>query len=340
MRFSIVIPTFNRSSDLRQTLQSVAGLSTQQSWDVFVIDNNSTDDTPAVVSELARDFPVPLHYVFEKEQGRCAALNAGIVSSCGEIIATIDDDMDIDRDWLDQAEQALERLACDYVGSRVLPIWKGPRPSWLPNRGGRHWSVIGLVDYGPDAIEFSSRVLPSGIMAFRREVFSRAGLWDNSVGRRAGTLLGQEVRAWSWRARDAGLKGFYVPQMVVHHRVTTERLSKNYFRRWFYWHGVSRALLYEQFEIDMEAPEETALDFSQVPHIAGVPRYMYSTFLHSFGNTLTAFMKRDAIAAFEHELWLWFFAGIVQQRWKDRRAARFADTKIRKTKETGDGLSM
>ncbi len=33
----------------------------------------------------------------------------------------------------------------------------------------------------------------------------------------------------------------------------------------------------------------------------------------------SALARRDAIARFEDELWIWFFAGIVSQRWKDRQ---------------------
>jgi hypothetical protein len=31
----------------------------------------------------------------------------------------------------------------------------------------------------------------------------------------------------------------------------------------------------------------------------------------------TALARRDAVMHFEDELWIWFFAGIVSQRWKD-----------------------
>jgi hypothetical protein len=107
--------------------------------------------------------------------------------------------------------------------------------------------------------------------------------------------------------------------MLVNHIIPADRLNKRYFRRWFYWHGVSRAMLYEQTRINMESPEETVLDYSKVPHVAGVPRYLYRTFLRSVGNMIKAALRRDAVAAFEYELWLWFFAGIVKQRWKDRK---------------------
>lgn len=319
MKFSVIIATYNRAGDLAETLRSISKLSPRAAWEVIVVDNNSNDHTKDVVMEAAGWFPVELRYIFEKEQGRCAAMNAGIRASRGEIIVTTDDDVRVEPDWLDAALSALDDLGCDYVGGKVLPIWGGARPHWLPNKGGRHWAVIALLDYGPDPIEFGRQV-PIGVnMAFRREAFARAGLWDNRVGRKAGTLLGQEVREWGLRAKAAGLRGFYAPGMIVHHIIPSDRLEKRYFRRWFYWHGVSRAMLYEQARVNMEAPEESVLDYSKVPHVAGVPRYMYRTCLRMFANTLKAALRRDAFAAFENELWLWFFAGIVKQRWKDRK---------------------
>jgi GT2 family glycosyltransferase len=260
--------------------------------------------------------------VFEAEQGRCAALNAGIRVSTGRVLVTTDDDIRVKEDWLDQAAEGLDRFGAHYVGGKVLPIWGAPRPQWLPNHGGRHWAVIALLDYGPEPIEFS-RLMPLGVnMAFRREAFERAGLWDTRVGRKAGTLLGQEVREWGLRARAAGLSGYYVPEMEIHHVIPAHRLTKRYFRRWFYWHGISRAMLYAQSRINMEAPEETTLDYSKVPHIAGVPRYMYRSCLRSFKNMIGAEFRRDHVAAFEHELWMWFFAGILKQRYSDRKDRR------------------
>jgi GT2 family glycosyltransferase len=319
MKFSVLIPTYNRAGDLHESLQSIACVTTRDEWELIAVDNNSSDNTRAVVRDAQAWFPVPLHYVFEPEQGRCAALNAGIRASTGEIIVTTDDDVRVEGDWLDRAAEALDRLGCDYVGGKVLPIWSAPRPGWLPNRGGRHWAVIALLDYGPKPIEFK-RLMPIGVnMAFRRDAFDRAGMWDNRVGRKAGTLLGQEVREWGLRARAAGLTGYYAPDMAIHHIIPADRLTKRYFRRWFYWHGISRATLYAQSRINMEAPEETLLDYSKVPHIAGVPRYMYRSCLRAFKDMVRAGLRGDQVAAFEHELWIWFFAGIVRRRFQDRK---------------------
>jgi glycosyltransferase involved in cell wall biosynthesis len=319
LKYSVVIATYNRAADLRETLASLATLQPDGPWEVIVVDNNSPDSTREVVETAAQTYPVELRYVFEKEQGRSPALNAGIRASRGAIIATTDDDVRVPPDWLNRAAEGLERLQCDYVGGKVLPIWSAPRPAWIPNHGGKQWAVIALLDYGADPIEFGSRV-PLGVnMAFRREAFDRAGLLDPNTGRRAGTLLGQEVREWCIRARNAGVHGFYVPGMVLEHIIPADRLCKRYFRRWFFWRGISRALLYERSGLDMEAPERSTLDFARVPHIAGVPRYLYRRAASNLLGWLSSAARRDPVATFDHEVWLWFFAGIVKQRWRDSR---------------------
>jgi glycosyltransferase involved in cell wall biosynthesis len=319
MKYSIVIATYKRAADLRETLKSLAGLQPDGLWEVVVVDNNSPDDTAQVVEEASRTFPVELRYLFERQQGRSPALNAGIRAARGSIVVTTDDDVRVPADWLNRAAEGLARLQCDYVGGRVLPIWGAPRPAWIPNHGGKQWAVIALLDYGDQPIEFGSRV-PLGVnMAFTRGAFERAGGFDPHTGRRAGTLLGQEVREWCIRARKAGVRGFYIPEMWLEHIIPADRLRKSYFRRWFYWRGISRALLYERAGLDMEAPEQTTLDFSQVPHIGGVPRYLYRRAATNLIGWLRGTARRDPVGAFDHEIWLWFFAGIVKQRWKDSR---------------------
>jgi glucosyl-dolichyl phosphate glucuronosyltransferase len=319
MKYSIVIATHNRASDLRDTLASLASLTTPDSWEVIVVDNNCTDETPLVVRENATTFPVPLRYASESVPGRCAALNTGIAMAQGDIIVTTDDDVRVPADWLDRAGAELDRLQCDYIGGKVLPIWGGPRPSWLRDRPGRHWAVIALLDYGPEPIEFEQK-MPLGVnMAFRREVFATVGEWDPRIGRKAGTLLGQEVREWCVRARARGVRGFYTPALELRHIIPANRLNKQYFRRFFYWRGISRAMLYQQRGLDMESPQETRLDFTAVPHWLGIPRYMYRTAAASLWRALLLRLKGQPVAAFDRELYVWMFFGVVRQRWTDRK---------------------
>ena len=319
---SVLIATHNRAGHLRETLNSLASVSSDAPWEVIVVDNNSVDDTRDVVTAAAQTFPVELRYVFEPEQGKAAALNAGMPQSRGDVLVFTDDDVRFEPEWLNRAVEALEESGADYVGGKVLPIWDGPRPDWLPNRGGQHWAVIALLDFGPKPLEFGHSGIswPLGVnLAIRREAFASTGPWDNRFDRQGHTLRGQGQREWCLRARKAGLRGFYAPRMIVHHVVPAERLTRRYFRRWFYWHGISRAILYQHQRLDMESPDDTRLDFTTVPHVAGVPRYMFRTALRSIAGVVRGGLRKDPVATFEHELWLWFFAGVVSRRWKDHR---------------------
>jgi glycosyltransferase involved in cell wall biosynthesis len=316
--FSIVIATYNRAAQLGATLASVATLRIDAPWEVIVVDNNSQDDTRRVVEAAASAFPAPLRYVFEREQGRSAALNRGFALAEGDIVVTTDDDVRVEEDWLARIAAGFDTLRCDYVGGRVLPLWEAPPPAWLPKTNGQLWAVIALLDYGREPLQFGRRV-PLGVnMAMRRAAIERVGGFDTRIGRKAGTLLGQEVREWCLRARAAGLTGFYVPDIVVEHVIPRERLTKRYFRRWFYWRGISRAMLYAETGLDMEKPELSALDFSRVPHLAGVPRYMFRSALLALADSAAATLRGNRPEAFERELWLWFFAGVIRRRWQDR----------------------
>ena len=321
MKFSILIATFNRDEVLQQTLESLAGLRPDGPWEVIVVDNNSSDRTRDVVEAAAGTFPAPLRYLFEREPGRSAALNTGFRAAEGDIIVTTDDDVRVDPDWLDRIAAGFDAHGCDYVGGRVLPLWPAEVPGWLPARNEVLCGVIALIDYGPHPIRYGARV-PLGVnMAIRRDALRRAGDFDSRIGRKAGTLLGQEVREWCVRAHAAGLVGYYVPDVVVHHLIPQDRLTKRYFRRWYYWRGVSRAILYADCGLDMENPEGPPQNIASIRHIAGVPRYLFRTALVKAKDVLSARLAGDAVKSFDAELWLCFFAGIVRRRWRDRRTA-------------------
>ena len=60
-------------------------------------------------------------------------LDAGLAAQ-GEIIVTTDDDVRVEPDWLNTIERGLDAQQCDYVGGRVLPLWEGATPRWLPKK--------------------------------------------------------------------------------------------------------------------------------------------------------------------------------------------------------------
>ena len=101
-KVTVAIPTYNRAAFLRQTLAGIAAQRfPREAFEVLVIDNNSTDETRAVVAEFAGERPAPRH-LLETKQGLDFARNRAVAEARGEIIVFGDDDILVETDWLAQ----------------------------------------------------------------------------------------------------------------------------------------------------------------------------------------------------------------------------------------------
>jgi glucosyl-dolichyl phosphate glucuronosyltransferase len=321
---TLLIATYNRAALLGETLASIRGLRVKagRRWEVLVVDNNSTDATRAIVERQATDFPVPLRYLFEPRQGRSSALNTGIAASSAGIIAMTDDDVRVEPGWLDAACDALEDSAIAYAGGPVTPIWESPPPPWLDLTRGDLWGTIAIQNHGDRAFVYEeARKVPLGAnMAARRSVFASIGGFRADLGRSSGRLvLGQEVPELLMRARAAGLRGMYLPAMRVHHHIPSRRLTRAYFRKWWFGKGVSRSALDR-----MQPITEVGVDLRETPHILRVPRYMYGTAARDLAGWATNRLRGRRAEAFRHEMMLVFFAGYFWTRLTSRPSRAIA----------------
>jgi glycosyltransferase involved in cell wall biosynthesis len=305
---TVLICTYNRADRLAETLDSLAltrapGLH----WDVIVVDNNSTDHTAAVVKTRVRSYPVALRYLFEPTQGKSPALNTGLAATGATIIAFTDDDVRIGAEWLERGcAPLLDDPSIHYTGGPVLPIWERPCPPWLDTRRSDLWGTLAILNYGPEPFIFEERQrVPLGAnMAVRRELIDRIGGFDPALGRRGASLLGQEQAEFFCRSRATGARGLYVPAMSLEHHVPAARLTLDYFRRWWFWKGVSRSRLEHAHPVT-----ELGVDLERVPQVAGVPRFMVGSAIRDAAHWMRALVASDAIARVRHEMMLCYFAG-------------------------------
>jgi len=324
---TVLICTYNRADLLGETLDSLALSRTDGlSWNVLVVDNNSTDHTYDVVASRIANFPVELRYLFEGHQGKSNALNAGLAETDAAIIVFTDDDVRVSEAWLEAAcLPMLQDASIDYTGGPVLPLWESPCPSWLDQTRSELWGTVAILDYGPDPFIFEARRrVPLGAnMAVRRTLIERIGGFDPALGRQGQSLLGQEQAEFFCRSRAAGAHGLYVPNMSVRHHVPARRLTRTYFREWWYWKGVSRARVEQRHVVT-----ELGVDLTTVPRIAGVPRFMFGSAVRSMISWVFALVMFDRIGRMRHEMMLYYFFGYVNAIRADRRAPSAAPAEV------------
>jgi glycosyltransferase involved in cell wall biosynthesis len=310
---SVVIATYNRAQLLKATLESLRRSESRRTWDIVVVDNNSMDDTRQVVAAFAAISPVPVHYIHEPRQGKSNALNTGLARASGDLLLLTDDDVEVASDWLEGACTTFEAHAdIDYVGGPVEPIWGAPPPRWFDHQRSDLWGTIAILDYGPSPFVFEERRrVPLGAnMAIRRGLIQRIGLFHPELGRTGTSLLGQEQAEFLARARASGVRGMYVPAMRVRHHVPAARLTRSYFRRWWFWKGLSRA------RVDaMHHETELGLNLRQVPHIARVPRYVWGQIPREAFHWLRAVLTGRHLDAMRHEMRLAYCFGYVRACW-------------------------
>ena len=298
MDISVIVCTHDRSASLERVL---AGLAAQtglanRTWEIVVVDNQSTDDTAAVVRAAAGSCPVPLRYRYEAEPGKSNALNAGIDAAGGDVLAFTDDDVELTPGWLAGLIEVMERFDCDGVGGPVVPVWTGPPPRWLADDGPyrMHAAVVDF-QHGDEPIALEAAPLGAN-SAYRREVFERYGRFRADLGHVGRTPLPCEDTELARRVLRGGGELRYAPGAVVFHDVEPARLTRRYFLDWYKARG--RAAARE------EAPDRSAAS------VAGVPRHLLRTFLTSLVRWVFSVGSRRR---FFHKLQTWRTAGAIAE---------------------------
>ena len=297
---STIICTYNRAQSLSQTLASMAEMiiPTGMQWELIVIDNNSTDSTRYVVEQFIATSPLPLKYVFEPHPGLSYARNAGIQHSQGSVIAFTDDDVRVEKHWLANLNAAFQNFDCIAIGGRIYPVWPGPMPSWFQERGPFATpKAIVYFDLGDTVCVPSSH--PYGAnMAFRREAFAKYGEFRVDLGRVASALMGGEDIEFFERLRRSGESVLYIPDVVVYHPVTNDRMEKRYFESWCF--NASRS------SVRFEGLPERAI------YYFGVPRFYFRNLLENLALYL---LTLDSDRRFYYKLQIYSVAGrIVETR--------------------------
>src|SRR5687767_1112400 len=243
MKVGVILCTHNRCDKLATALESVAGsdLPDSVSWEVLVIDNNSTDRTRETVESFVRQQPGRFRYIFETQQGKSHALNTGIRESDADVLAFMDDDVTVERSRLRRLTAPLESESWMGSGGRVIPVWQTQRPNWLPESGDILAPLV-FFDLGDKTGRMFEAPFGTN-MAFRKQAFEKYGNFRIDLGPRPENEIRSEDTEFGNRVLGGGEQLYYEPAAIVYHPISSERLTKEYFLRW--WFDKGRSLVLE-----------------------------------------------------------------------------------------------
>ena len=221
---SVVVCTRDRPKDLRKCLETLEKLEPgRHQLELIVVDNNpASGQTAAVVAE----FPQVRHEV-ELRPGAAYGRNKGLTAAQGDIVAYIDDDVQVPAHWPSRilAPFSDERVMC--VSGLVLPLE-------LENESQEMFEKYGALGRGYQPRIFDDRFFNhsskhvvhtwelggTANVAIRKSVLAEAGMFDETLGPGQPTGVGEDIYMF-YRILKAGHICYYEPAAYVWHKHRT-----------------------------------------------------------------------------------------------------------------------
>ena len=196
-RVGIVLPTYNRATFLPEAFRAIRDQHFSD-WELYIIDDGSSDGTREVVAELAGTVSQSVRYLHQENQGAARARNVGIASSASELLAFYDSDdvwlphhlsdcvAELDRnpdvDWIYTATAVVDLESGSVISPNVFYEASRPKPvlSLATEQRGR---LKILSD--PRSVEVAiTHGLYAGLQTsvIRRRVFLKTPIPDYRVG--------------------------------------------------------------------------------------------------------------------------------------------------------------
>lgn len=244
---SIIIPTRNRLVTVIQTVNSILGNSGEKDeFEILVVDNNSDKYE---IKELLAVLNHPKVRVFsETKIGLVYARHAGVKLSKGNILAFIDDDIIVGDYWLPTLLSLNDQyLDINLFTGSAMPIYQSYPPSWLRyfwdyNKKDKinccYW--LSLIDFGPE-IKLIDPNLVWGLNFIIRKnaILKYEGFHPDVTAPSLLGFVGDGETGLTMKMKSAGEVALYLPDLLIHHIATKERLSKLYFLKRAYVQGIS-----------------------------------------------------------------------------------------------------
>jgi glycosyltransferase involved in cell wall biosynthesis len=228
---SVIICTRNRAASLERTLISATALNIPDGmiWELLIVDNGSSDTTPAVVASFADRLPV--RYVVEFVAGLSNARNRGVAEARGALICWTDDDVELDAAWLAAYHAAAEQFPeAAFFGGNITPVLEGPTSAWFTSLMAEPeiQSLTARRSFASAVRLSADGGLPYGANFAVRTAEQRRHRYDPSLGVSPSHSRSGEETAVILAIIAEGGTGFSVPSSNVRHMIPTSRQTRKY----------------------------------------------------------------------------------------------------------------
>lgn len=247
MMLSVIIPTRNRSDLLSMALLSLTRQTLAESqFEILIIDNGSTDNT----AQITERYSTQLHnlkYFYEPEPGLHAGRHRGMLEAQNDILVFADDDIEALPTWLESIQSAFCAPDVAMVGGNNLPMFVSPPPEWLLALWNRSYKrniraipALSIIEINGAIRDYDPYYVWGCNFSIRKKVlYAAGGFHPDGMPKELIKFRGDGETHVSRFVKECGMRCIFHPGASVHHKVTQERMTFDYFYQRGFNQGIS-----------------------------------------------------------------------------------------------------
>ena len=231
--FTVAIPTYNGANRLPLVLEKLRSqINTENiSWEVIIVDNNSSDNTSKIVQDYQSRFSefVSIRYLFEPQQGAAFARLKAIKEAKGTYIGFLDDDVLPDKNWIYAAYSFCQaHPQAGAVGGQIHGDFEvEPPPEYK-----RVYPFLSIREHGskPRLFEPNKLNLPTtASLVVSKKVWNESFPEHLTLSGRVGSsMVASEDYELLLYIHKNGWEIWYNPNMESYHKIPAHRLERGY----------------------------------------------------------------------------------------------------------------
>ncbi len=254
MKVSIIIVHFGEEEYLKNCIKSILKNSFYPDMEIIVINNTSFVLNSKFLEEYEIKEEIKIINTFEN-LGYAGSINKGIQFASGEVIAILNNDIEVGKNWLKPLINELKSEKIAGCQGKILSLKEKNKFDYAGAAGGFidifgypfcRGRVFKTIEIDKNQYENKISVfwISGACMVIKKSALEKVGLFDENF-----FMYGEEID-WCWRANILGYKFVFIPESIIYHIGSASTKKWPSYKKVYYLHRNHLMLLLKNYSLN------------------------------------------------------------------------------------------